>query len=63
MFPPAFALFIRFGAGSSGVEHLTFNQRVAGSIPARLTIVSRDWRISEKSKVISGSKMEADSYP
>ena len=24
-------------AGSSAVEHLTFNQRVAGSTPARLT--------------------------
>ena len=30
-----------FRAGSSEVEHLTFNQVVAGSIPARLTISAR----------------------
>ena len=45
MFPAAFARVCPFiapfhGARSSGVEHLTFNQRVAGSIPAGLTILS-----------------------
>ena len=40
--PPGKRLSTRPRAGSSAVEHVTFNHVVAGSIPARLTTQFKD---------------------
>src|SRR5262249_26039419 len=41
-YPRATPVFTGVGARSSAVEHLTFNQRVVGSIPTGLTITIKE---------------------